>query len=72
MGYEGFDKGDPRRRLEVYSDRGFVPRQEVVGRWRELRLGGGMCEIRDRAIDAQDGGSIVCEQEACEGSLGRA
>lgn len=44
-----------------------MPREEVVGWWRELG-GRSMCEIGDGAIDADNRGSIVGEEEACEGS----
>ncbi len=44
-----------------------MPREEIARGWRELG-GRGMCEIRDRAVKADDRGSIVSEEKAGEGS----
>jgi len=46
-----------------------MPREEIVG-WRKELGGRGVCEVGDRAIDTDHRGSIIGEEEACEGSYG--
>jgi hypothetical protein len=62
---EGLDEVDARALLEVDGDGGFVAGEGVA------RRGGELVPVRgagDGAVDAQDGGAVVGEQEAGEGT----
>jgi hypothetical protein len=59
MCYELLDECEARRRFEVYGNGGFAACELVAG-----GVGGAGC----CAVEAEDGGAVVGEEEACEGT----